>query len=168
MFLAYFITKYYLYNCLENQDYRGTHHIEHKMPQHVTCVCVMNMNNIITHHDSLGEKMRAAFLAPTGAQGASVCYGHSSSGALNLHRSGLNIQIFSWLSLSSFPDPSQLSLSSFPDPSLSSPSQLYISALSDTSQLSLSSLSAHFHQKDGAKNTSSFKGASVDFLTSDT
>ena len=97
MFLAYFITKYYLYNCLENQDYRGTHHIEHKMPQHVTCVCVMNMNNIITHQDSLGEKMRAAFLAPSGAQGVAISVRPSVclSRALNLHLSGLNIQIFS-------------------------------------------------------------------------
>ena len=54
MFLAYFITKYYLYNCLENQDYKGTHHIEHKMPQHVdvTRVSVMNIA-----HDPLVEEM---------------------------------------------------------------------------------------------------------------
>ena len=65
MFLADFITKYYLYNCLENQDYKGTHHIEHKMPQHVdvTQVCIGDEH---CTHGPLGEEMCY------GCKGASV------------------------------------------------------------------------------------------------
>ena len=33
---------------IENQDYKGTHHIEHKMPQHVVDTCVCDEENTLS------------------------------------------------------------------------------------------------------------------------